>query len=230
VATWDSSNTAAVTIGNSPGSQGLASGVAIGSATIMATSGGASGSAIVNVPSLVSISVSATTTTILLGTHWQYAAAGQYRDGSAYDLTSAVTWSCSDTAVAAVSNSQGSQGEVTAAAEGTATITATLGTTSGSAPVTVSSSGVSGNVIFSDGAPVPYPNIFVNQTDSQGNLLTYHGPTDEKGNYQVSGVGPGAFTVVAQDYETGLSGSASGQLSNPTEPASVPVQLEPSGT
>ena len=35
---------------------------------------------------------------------------------------------------------------------------------------------------------------------------------------------------MAQDYETGLSGSASGQLSNPTEPASVPVQLEPSGT
>src|SRR5439155_4552564 len=194
------------------------------------TSGNASGSASVTVPSLVSIYVTATSTTVLLGAHWQYVATGQYDDGSTKDLTSAVAWSSSDTAVAAVSNSQGSKGRVTGVAEGTATITATLATSSGSAPVTVSSSGVFGTVVFSDGAPVPYPNIFVNRTDSQGNVQTYYGPSDEKGNYQVSGVGSGAFTVLAQDGQTGLSGSASGQLSNPTEPANVPVQLEPSGT
>ncbi|MGB9436239.1 MAG: Ig-like domain-containing protein, partial [Candidatus Acidiferrum sp.] len=69
------------------------------------------------------------------GTSVQLYATGVYNNNSTQDLTTQVSWS--STADATVSNSSGSQGLVTGAAVGSATVTATLGTVSGNAPVSI---------------------------------------------------------------------------------------------
>jgi protocatechuate 3,4-dioxygenase beta subunit len=90
---------------------------------------------------------------------------------------------------------------------------------------------LSGQVTYSDGTPVPYPNVFVNQTDSFGNLNTYYpNSTDGSGDYTFYGIPVGAFTVYAQDSTTGLSGSASSSIVQLSTPVQLPVALQPSGS
>ena len=90
---------------------------------------------------------------------------------------------------------------------------------------------VTGTVDFSDGTPVPYPNVFITQTASSGSLQTYYpSQTDGGGNYSFVGVPVGPFTVQAQDYNSGLNGSATSAVTNVATPVTVAVVLQPSGT
>ncbi len=131
--TWSSSSPAVATISNSAGSQGLATGVGIGAATITAASGSVTGSATLTVTAtaLISISIGPSGPSIAQGTTLQFSATGNYSDGSIQILTSSVTWSSSNLAVATISNSTGSQGLATALGTGQTTITATLGSQMG---------------------------------------------------------------------------------------------------
>src|SRR5208283_3696117 len=85
---------------------------------------------------LVSIAVTSTYPGIALGTTEQFRATGTFSDNSTQDITASVTWSSSATSVATISNAAGSNGQVTPVAAGTATITATSGSISGSATLT----------------------------------------------------------------------------------------------
>ena len=85
---------------------------------------------------LVSIAVTPTGPTIPLGTTLQLTAKGAYGDGSNQNLTSAVSWSSSNTAVATINTS----GSVTGVSAGTCTITATSGSVTGTSGLTVGSS------------------------------------------------------------------------------------------
>ena len=127
-------------------SAGFATGVAIGSTNITATLGGVTSPAdsltIVG-PTLNSIIVTATkgstnpaAPSLANGTSVQLYATGIYNNNSTQELTSQVNWS-SNSANAAVSNASGSQGLVSTATVGTATVTATLGQISGGALVTI---------------------------------------------------------------------------------------------
>ena len=138
---WSSSNTAVATVSNAPGSSGLATSVGAGLTTITATLGGVSGSTDLTVGSavLVSIDVAPTDQSIPMGLSQQFSASGNYSDGSVQDLTLLVTWSSSDTGVAAVSNAAGSNGLATPVASGQTTITASLGGISGTSQLTVTS-------------------------------------------------------------------------------------------
>jgi YD repeat-containing protein len=98
---------------------------------------------------LISISVTAINTTVFAGQTMQYRATGLYSNGSTQDLTTAVTWSAANTAIATVSNSSGTQGLVTGVSNGFTAITATSGSVSGAATVTVAT--VSGFTISSAG-------------------------------------------------------------------------------
>jgi hypothetical protein len=89
---------------------------------------------------LVSITVAPATPTLSPGTTQQFIATGTFSDGSIEQLAS-VTWSSSSTAVAQISNDATNPGTALAIAAGTATITATDGTISGSATLTVRSAG-----------------------------------------------------------------------------------------
>ena len=62
---------------------------------------------------------------------------GLYSDNSTQDLTTQVTWTSSDNAVATVSNAAGSNGLATTAGVGSTTVSATSGAVSGSTSLTV---------------------------------------------------------------------------------------------
>jgi Bacterial Ig-like domain (group 2)/Bacterial Ig domain len=82
---------------------------------------------------LTSIAVTPANATIAAGGTQQFAATGTYSDSSSQNLTTQVSWSSSKTTVGTINSS----GLATGIAGGSATITATLGTISGSAMLTI---------------------------------------------------------------------------------------------
>ncbi|PSM31767.1 ATP-dependent DNA ligase [Haliangium sp. UPWRP_2] len=139
LASWSSSVTGVATISSAPGSAGLASARAAGSTTITASVLGASDSTSLTVtaPTLIGIVVSPSAPTITRGMTQQFTAMGSYSDGSSQNLTTLVTWFSSDSFVATISNSAGSQGRATGVDVGMTTITASYGGRSDSATLTV---------------------------------------------------------------------------------------------
>ncbi|MGA8764282.1 MAG: Ig-like domain-containing protein, partial [Candidatus Sulfotelmatobacter sp.] len=132
---WSSDTPAVATISNAAGSQGVASSVVQGTATITARVGGVSGSTTLSVTSaaLVSLALTPAAPALALGTTQQFTATGTFTDGSMQNLTSTATWS-SDTVKTATINSTGL---ASSAGIGTATITATSGSVTGSTLLTV---------------------------------------------------------------------------------------------
>lgn len=137
--TWSSSDTNVALVSNAPGSRGLLSTVAVGSATITAMLGSVSGATSHDVTPavLVFLSLSPSSLTLAPAGSAQLTATGLFSDGSSVDLTTAVTWTSSAVGVAQVSNAAGSEGLVTAIASGNATISADLGSVGATLPVTV---------------------------------------------------------------------------------------------
>src|SRR5207302_10574223 len=103
-------------------STGLVSGIALGTATITATSEGQTGTATVTVSDVpvASVVVAPSAANILVGNTVQLTATAQDAAGAVLNGR-AITWSTSNPSVATVS----SNGVATAVAAGTATITAT---------------------------------------------------------------------------------------------------------
>jgi len=129
---WSSSPSTVATIN----SAGLSTGVGVGTATISATSGSVTGTATLNVTgaTLFSITVTPASSSMAVGTTKQFTAMGTFSDSTTQDITASVLWSSSSAATATINN----QGLVTSAATGATTITATLGSVSGSTGLTVS--------------------------------------------------------------------------------------------
>jgi hypothetical protein len=138
-ATWTSSNVAIATISDIAGSKGLATTVSAGTTTITASFGGQNATTLLTVTgaTLTSINVAPAAPTVAKGLVVTFSATGVYSDSSTQPLTTLVTWTSSDTNVAVISNTAGSQGFATCVAAGPATITATLGAISGTASLTV---------------------------------------------------------------------------------------------
>jgi Bacterial Ig-like domain (group 2)/Abnormal spindle-like microcephaly-assoc'd, ASPM-SPD-2-Hydin/Galactose oxidase, central domain len=91
-------------------------------------------------PNLVSIAVVPATPTVSPGATQQLVATGTFSDASTQQLAS-VTWSSSDPTVAQISNDASNHGAAIGVAPGTVTITATAGTVTGSASLTVKPTG-----------------------------------------------------------------------------------------
>jgi len=98
------------------------------------SSGSGSGTSIVT---LSSIAITPASPSIAPGTTEQFTATGTYSDYTIKNITTSVTWSSSDTTVATISNTAGSNGLVTPSGAGTTTITASLVSISGSTLLTV---------------------------------------------------------------------------------------------
>jgi len=128
-ATWSSSASGTATISNASGTNGLATSVAAGAATITATdpSTGIYGTTVLTVTpaTLVSISISSTNLSIAKGLTHQLSATGTYTDSTTQNLTTSVTWSSSASGTATVSNASDSNGLAASVAVGTTTVTAT---------------------------------------------------------------------------------------------------------
>src|SRR5207245_2647053 len=130
VITWASDNTSVATVDGN----GLVTAVAVGSATITATSEGKSGTSVVTVTAVpvASVTVTPSPATVQQGSTVQLTATPQDANGNPLSGR-VVTWSSDNTAVARVNGS----GLVTGVAAGTATIAATSEGQSGTSDVTV---------------------------------------------------------------------------------------------
>ena len=94
------------------------------------------GSLTLTPPNLESIAITPATSTLSPGATQQFIATGKFSDGSTQQLAS-VTWTSSDPTVAQITNDASNHGMGLAIAKGTVTITATAGTVSGTAKLTV---------------------------------------------------------------------------------------------
>ena len=136
--TWTSSDTTIATISNASGSNGLATGVARGSATIQATQGTPFGKATFNITEpLTMITISPANASVANGIPQQFTALGTYADNSTGDVTSLATWSSTSTSVATISNVSAFNGLASTLSAGSTTIQATLEGIPGSTSFTV---------------------------------------------------------------------------------------------
>jgi len=128
--TFVSSNPAFVTISNGA----LLTGVAAGSSTLTASFAGqtATAQATTTAATITSIAVDPATATIAVGATQQYNAIATYSDSTTAIITSSVTWTSGNNAIATVNN-----GVATGISAGTTTVTATSGSQSGSSTVIV---------------------------------------------------------------------------------------------
>ncbi len=135
-ATWQTSQSAVATVN----SQGYATAVGKGVAQLAAAYQGATGGASITVvaPALVSIAVSPNQSSLPLDETEQLTATGTYTDGSTQNLTQTATWSSSAATIATVN----ATGSAAAKAGGTATISATSGSVTGTASIAVTQAGV----------------------------------------------------------------------------------------
>jgi hypothetical protein len=139
VATWISSDDSVALVSNASGSRGLLSTVSVGSITVSATWNGVTGSTshAVTPAMLVFLTIDQPGLTLSVGASGPLTCTGIFSDGSTQPLTTAVTWTSSNTTVAQVSNASGSEGTVSALTSGSATVNATQGAVSASLSVTV---------------------------------------------------------------------------------------------
>jgi hypothetical protein len=135
LATWTSDVPDLIEVSNT-GARGLLTTHAAGRATITAVFGSltATSTATATTAPLSAITVTSAASLASLGGSQPYTAIGTFGD-TTLDITNEVTWTCSNQVIAQVSNSDGSRGFVTPRTIGSATISATLGSVTGSAPL-----------------------------------------------------------------------------------------------
>ena len=137
--TWDTVDHNTATISNADGSHGVATGGLAGMTTVTATLGTVVGQTSVTVATdpPTSIVVGPADQTVPLGASQAFTATAMFASGPV-DVTDFVTWASTDTTIAQISNAAGSQGVATTInAGGPTTISATLGSVSGSTTLTV---------------------------------------------------------------------------------------------
>ena len=209
---WSSGSSAVAAVNGN----GLVTGVAAGAATITATSESKSGTAAITVTSVpvASVTVSPATVSLQPGQTQQLTATPKDAGGNSLSGR-VVTWASGSTAVATVSGS----GLVSGVAAGSATITATSESKSGTAAITVTSVPVA-SVTVSPATvslqPGQTQQLTATPNDASGNALSGRMVTWASGNTAVatvsgsglvSGVAAGSTTITATSE--GKSGGAS---------------------
>ncbi len=218
--TWSSSSAGVATISNATGSNGLATSSGTGSTNITATLGAISNSASLTVGTagLVSISVTPVNSSIFVGTTQQFAATGNYTDGSTQDLTSSATWASSMAQVASVAG-----GLAVGTGTGSTSITATSGTIQGSATLSVAPAVLLSITISPSAASVAAGNtqqFAATGTYSDGTMLDLTGSVTWKSS------APAVATVSAAGLASGLTqGAASITAAVGSINASVPLTV-----
>ncbi|THD02544.1 hypothetical protein B1810_14235 [Panacagrimonas perspica] len=139
--TWSSSSPAVATISNDAGAmtQGRATAVQVGTTTITATRSGINGTATMTVTDalLVSIDVTPKNANVGVGFERAFQATARLSDATTRDITTEVSWTSGDPALATIGNAAADKGIATGVAEGQTTITATLGDAQGSTTLNV---------------------------------------------------------------------------------------------
>ena len=178
-ATWTSATTTVATINSS----GVATPISAGSSVITAALSGVQGTATLTVTgkAISSIAVSPATANIAPGGTQQFSAKATYSDGTSADVSSTVTWVAGTPAVATITAS----GLATGVAQGSTTITATLGGMTGAANLNDVTTGAT--VVISPTTPV------IGSTQTQQFTATLQGFTTF--NWFVDSIAGGNITV-----------------------------------
>jgi len=186
-------------------------------------------------PTLSSVAVTPSSASVPKGTTQQLAATARYSDGSTSDVTGSATWTSDTPSVASVSDASGSKGLVSGVSQGSANVTATFESMSGSSAVTVtpavlssvavtpsSASVVAGRTVqltatgtYSDGSTADVTSAATWSSDTPS-AATVSDASASKG--LVTGVAAGSATITA------AVGSVSGTSAVTVTPA-VPVSL-----
>lgn len=224
--TWSSSDTAIATISNATGSKGLATGVAVGAATITATDSVSTvsdtASLTVTAAVLQAISVTPANRSVPRGSQVQYTATGTFSDASTQDLTTSVTWASSDTSKATISNAAGTKGLASTLATGATTISATMTGVTGSTPLTITQVALVSITITPDNASLPVGltlQLTATGNYSDGTTLDFTttvtwGSSDpavadvsnaDPDQGRVNGASTGSVTITATDPKSGFS-------------------------
>jgi len=126
---WASSAPGVASVSDVAGSKGRAQGLAVGTATIRATFGGVSGTALLTVtaPVAQSLAIAPASVNLTVGESKNLVATATFSDGTTQNVTAATAWTSSATAIATVGDSAADKGKVTGVANGNATITALYG-------------------------------------------------------------------------------------------------------
>ena len=203
--TWTSSNSSIAGIAT-----GLATGVTIGSTSITASESGITSpsvtlTVITSASGLSSITVTpAFPADLGVGASLQLAALGTYADGTTADITAKVTWTSSNTAVAAIF----ANGAVTGEGSGTANITATLsGVTSPGLKLTVKA--VSSILITPTASP---RNVDTGATLQFSAIATYSDGASADISSQVTWLSsnPQVATIYSNGLATGIAAGSAG--------------------
>lgn len=209
--TWTSADPSVATVS----AAGVATGVAPGTVTIIATRLGVSGNATLTVgaPLLVSIAVTPSDPTVPRTFTSQLRATGTYSDGSAQDVTGLVAWTSGTPAVASVDGG----GLATGLEAGTSTITATSGAISGATTLTVSAATlasiavVPAEPIIEPGTTVPLAAVGTFSDGSSRILATgVSWSSDATAVATVSAIGVAAGVTVGSATITATFGGLSG--------------------
>ncbi len=127
---------------------------------------------------LTSIMVTPVNPSIASVTKQQFTATGTYSDTTTQDITASVIWGSSDTNVATISNTLGSQGLATGIASGDTTITATQDTIAGNTTLTVTTATLQSinvtptNALLSSGATLQFTAIGTYSDSTTQNITT----------------------------------------------------------
>jgi hypothetical protein len=207
--TWGATPASVATISNSPGTQGLATAVAMGMSTISAQLGNVSTMAMLMVTAaeLKSITVTPSNPSIAPGATQQFIASGTFSDGTTQDLSSQVTWASATISVATINTA----GLATAAGTGTSTISASDNGITGSTVLTVTTvpaATISG-LVFDDlngNGSQDQGETGVNGWVVQllsGATVVGTATTGLDGSFKIANVAPGTYTlaqVLQSDY------------------------------
>jgi hypothetical protein len=191
-AAWSSSSVGVATIN----AAGLATAVAAGTSTITATVSGVSGTASLTVAAktVASIAVTPATMSIVAGTTQQFTATATYSDGSTAVVTSTATWTSSNTAVATIS----AAGLATGVTPGASTVTAAVGSVSGTAALTVTA-----KTLTSIAVTPAAPTIAVRETQQFTATATYS--DGSTANVSATATWTSSSTATATINATGLT-------------------------
>jgi len=209
--TWSSSNTSVAKVSSS----GLVTAVAVGSATISATSEGKTGNAGITVSAAPVASVSVSPHSASVVTNGTVQLSVTLRDANGNVLTGrTIVWSSSDSGTATVNGS----GLVTGATPGTAEIYAVSEGHSDSSTVTVTAPAVASVSVSPNSATLRVSNtsqLSATVRDASGNVLTGHTVTwsssataaaTVSASGLVTAVAPGSATITAtSDGKSGTS-------------------------
>lgn len=138
---WSSSQPLVAAVSNVAGSRGQLTSLTEGTTVVTATTGGVSATSTITVSpaQLTALDVTPHGSSLAAGLTLAYTATGSFTDGSTRDLTTVVTWSVGDGAIATISNADGTRGVARGAQPGLTTIVATAQGQSGSTTLQVTS-------------------------------------------------------------------------------------------